>query len=36
MQPTAAITPENALRRQIAWRYLSGNGIEVGALHSPL
>lgn len=31
-----AISPEQALRRQIAWHYLSGNGIEVGALHSPL
>ncbi len=30
------IPPEQALRRQIAWHYLSGSGIEVGALHSPL
>lgn len=28
--------PNEDLRRQIAWRYLSGNGIEIGALHSPL
>jgi len=30
------ISPEQKLRRQIAFNYLSGNGIEVGALHSPL
>ncbi|MFO5493152.1 MAG: methyltransferase domain-containing protein [Cuspidothrix sp.] len=29
-------SPEQALRRQIALHYLSGDGIEVGALHSPL
>jgi predicted SAM-dependent methyltransferase len=34
--PTQPISPEKALRRQIAWHYLSGDGIEVGALHSPL
>ncbi|NEP11647.1 MAG: class I SAM-dependent methyltransferase [Symploca sp. SIO2C1] len=33
---TTPISPEQALRRQIAWHYLSGNGIEIGALHSPL
>lgn len=27
---------EQDLRKQMAWRYLSGNGIEIGALHSPL
>ncbi len=33
---TTPISPEQALRRQIAWHYLSGNGVEIGALHSPL
>ena len=33
---TSPISPEKALRRQIAWHYLSGNGLEIGALHSPL
>lgn len=34
---TASDTPpEQVLRKQIAMRYLSGNGIEIGALHSPL
>ena len=33
---TSLISPEQALRRQIASRYLSGNGVEIGALHSPL
>ena len=27
---------EQDLRKQMAWRYLSGNGIEIGALHSQL
>lgn len=27
---------EPLLRKQIAFRYLSGDGIEIGALHSPL
>jgi SAM-dependent methyltransferase len=31
-----ASTPEQSLRRQIASQYLSGHGIEIGALHSPL
>lgn len=31
-----SVTSEQNLRRKLAWRYLSGNGIEVGALHSPL
>jgi predicted SAM-dependent methyltransferase len=30
------ISPQQVLRRQIASRYLSGNGIEIGALHLPL
>ena len=30
------IVSEQRLRRQIASQYLSGQGIEVGALHSPL
>lgn len=30
------IVSEQRLRRQIAFHYLSGHGIEVGALHSPL
>jgi predicted SAM-dependent methyltransferase len=28
--------PEDSLRKQIASRYLRGNGIEIGSLHSPL
>jgi len=28
--------PEDSLRKQIASRYLTGNGIEIGPLHSPL
>ena len=36
VESTTPISPEQALRRQIAWHYLSGNGIEIGALHSPL
>jgi SAM-dependent methyltransferase len=36
IEPNAPICPEKALRRQIAWHYLSGNGVEVGALHAPL
>lgn len=30
------IAPDIALRRQIAERYLTGSGIEIGALHLPL
>ncbi|NET62712.1 MAG: class I SAM-dependent methyltransferase [Symploca sp. SIO2E6] len=36
VESTTPISPEQALRRQIAWHYLSGKGIEIGALHSPL
>lgn len=32
--PTSS--PEQTLRREIASHYLSGHGIEIGALHSPL
>ncbi|AFZ45837.1 Methyltransferase type 11 [Halothece sp. PCC 7418] len=32
----AETSPEQALRAQIASSYLLGNGIEIGALHSPL
>lgn len=28
--------PNPAIRREIAFRYLNGEGIEIGALHSPL
>lgn len=35
-ESTPPVSPEQELRRQIASRYLSGSGIEIGALHSPL
>lgn len=35
-EESVTTSTEIALRKQIAWRYLSGSGIEVGALHSPL
>lgn len=39
LQVTTDVSPEKELREQIAWKYVFGwgwNGIEVGALHSPL
>lgn len=35
-ESTPSVSSEQELRRQIASRYLSGSGIEIGALHSPL
>jgi predicted SAM-dependent methyltransferase len=36
LELTHSYLPEDSLRKQLATRYLKGEGIEIGALHSPL